>query len=59
MLKPTANYKMTKQTKRSLAQIIDPNERGVQKRLMIQAELASAIRVREKKTRNEPDLGTE
>ena len=50
---------MTKQTKRSLALIIDPHQRGVQRRMMIQADLASQIRVKEKKNRNEPDLGTE
>jgi hypothetical protein len=43
MLKPTKTYKMSKQTKRSLATIVDPIERGIQKRLMIQAELHSAI----------------
>ena len=48
-LKPTKNYKMTKQTKRSLARYIDPHERGVQKRLMIQAELASAVVVKSKR----------
>ena len=58
MLKPTSTYKMTKQTKRSLAQIIDPHERGVQKRMMIRAELASLIRVKERK-KNEPDISTE
>jgi hypothetical protein len=59
MLKPTSSYKMTKQTKRSLALIINPHERGVQRRMMIQAELAGQVRVKEKKNRNEPDLGTE
>lgn len=32
---------MSKQTKRGLALIIDPHERGIQKRIMIQAELAA------------------
>ena len=59
MLKPTSSYKMSKQTKRSLAQIVNPIERGIQKRLMIQAELAGAVRVREKKNKNESDLGSE
>jgi len=40
-LKPTKNYRMSKQTKRSLALIVDPHERGIQKRIMIRAELAS------------------
>lgn len=43
MLKPTANYKMSKSAKRSLAtsRMIDPHFRGEQKRLVIQAELYS------------------
>ena len=43
MLKPGPNYRMSKQTKRSLAtkRMIDPHFRGEQKRLMIQAELYS------------------
>jgi hypothetical protein len=55
-IKPTATYKMSKQTKKSLALILDPQERGVQKRIMIQAELASAIKMKEKKHRNAPDI---
>ena len=58
-IKPTSSYKMSGQTKRMIALIIDPHQRGEQKRLMIQAELASQIKVREKKNRNEPDLGVE
>ena len=54
MLKPTSTYKMSKQTKRSLALIIDPHKRGVQKRMMIQAELAGAIKVKDRK---KPDPG--
>jgi hypothetical protein len=55
MLKPTSTYKMSKQTKRSLALIVDPQERGVQKRIMIQAELIGAIRIKERK---KPEVGT-
>ncbi len=54
MLKPGPNYRMSKQTKRSLAtsRMIDPHVRGEQKRLMIQAELYGALQVkREKKPR--------
>jgi len=58
-IKPGPTYKMRKQTKRSLALIIDPHTRGEQKRMMIQAELAAQIKVKEKKNRNEPDLGIE
>jgi hypothetical protein len=49
-IKPTASYRMSKQTKRSLALIVDPQERGVQKRTMIQAELAAAIAPRSAKS---------
>ena len=55
-IKPGPNYKLSSQTKRSLALILDPHERGHQRRLMVQAELASAVKVKEKKTRNEPDI---
>jgi len=58
MIKPGPNYKMPKSFKRALANIIDPHERGLQKRLMIQADLVGSIRVKEKKNRNEPDLVT-
>ena len=56
MLKPTSNYKMTKQTKRYLALIVDPIERGVQKRIMIQAELVQAQKYNPKREKNTPDL---
>jgi hypothetical protein len=49
MLKPTKTYKMSSTTKRMLASIIDPHERGIQKRLMIQAELHAAIAPRREK----------
>lgn len=50
-IKPGPNYKMSKQTKRSLAtkQMIDPHYRGVQKRLMIQADLHSQIKIKDKR----------
>ena len=54
MIKPTASYRMPKQIKRSLALIIDPQKRGEHKRMMIQADLVSLIRVKERK-KNEPD----
>jgi hypothetical protein len=43
MLKPTANFKLSKQTKRFMATFIDPQQRGQYKRDMIQAELAAMI----------------
>jgi hypothetical protein len=58
MLKPTKNYKMSSTTKRMLANIIDPHERGVQKRLMIQAELYGAVAPkREKKNPRQGLIG--
>ena len=41
MLKPNQNFKLSKQTKRFMATIIDPQARGQFKRDMIQAQLAS------------------
>jgi hypothetical protein len=49
-IKQTASYKMSKQLKRSLCQIVDPQERAKQKRIMIQAELAASQVVRTVKT---------
>jgi hypothetical protein len=33
------NYKMSKQNKISLSQILDPHERGIQRRLIVAADL--------------------
>jgi hypothetical protein len=49
-IKPSATYRMSKQTKRSLATIVDPQQRAAQKRIMIQAELAAAIAPRSTKS---------
>lgn len=56
MLKPTANYRMSKQTKASLAlsKFKDAHARGAWKRSMIQAELAAAIQPKREKVRREP-----
>jgi hypothetical protein len=52
MLKPTANFKLSKQTKRFMATYTDPVARNSFKRDMIQAELAALIQPkREKKPR--------
>jgi hypothetical protein len=53
MLKPTANYKMTKQSKRFLATIVDQQERSHFKGMCIQSELASAIQPKREKTRRD------
>jgi hypothetical protein len=52
-LKPGPNFKMTKQNKRYLSLIVDPHERGAQRRLMIQAQLAGEIRPAREKRRND------
>jgi len=54
MLKANANFKLSKQSKRLMATIVDPQERAAFKRSAIQAELAAAIQPkREKGKRNE------
>lgn len=56
MLKPTANYKMSKPTKTGLAlhKFKNAHDRNAWKRAMIQAELSAAIQPkREKIKRNE------
>ena len=54
MLKPTANYRMTKQSKRYLANIVDPIKRSEFKQMCIQSELAAAIQPKREKVRREP-----
>lgn len=55
MLKPTANYRMSKTTKASLAlsHFKDEHARGAWKRSMIQAELSAAIQPKREKVRRE------
>jgi hypothetical protein len=43
MLKPNKTFKLSKQTKRFMATMINADERNAFKRAMIQAELAAAI----------------
>jgi len=49
---------MRKHLKWTFSGIHDAHQRGVIKRSMIDAQLASEIRPREKKNRNQPDLET-
>ena len=51
MLKPTANYRMSKQTKRTLAlgKFRSEEDRNTWKRAMIQAELYSALAPKKEK----------
>ncbi len=53
MLKPGPNYRMSAQSKRFLATIIDPHKRGEFKRSAIQAELAASIQPRFTKSKKE------
>jgi hypothetical protein len=50
-MKPTANYRMSKTTKTSLAlgKFKDEHQRGAWKRAMIDAELCSAIQPKREK----------
>jgi hypothetical protein len=43
-MKPTAAFRLSKQTKRFMCTIIDPVERHAYKNAMIQAELAAGIK---------------
>ena len=42
-MKAKGNFKLSKTSKRMIATIVDPHQRGALKRAMIQAELAAAI----------------
>jgi hypothetical protein len=55
MIKPSANYKMSKQLKTSLAfgNFKDAHALGQWKRAMIQAELTAAMQPRREKSRKE------
>ena len=52
-MKPTANYRMSKQLKTSLAlsKFQDPHSKGQWKRAMIQAELAAAFQPKREKSK--------
>jgi hypothetical protein len=52
-MKPGPNYKMTKQSKRFLATIVDPHKRASFKAGSIQAELAALVQPRREKNRRE------
>jgi hypothetical protein len=43
-MKPTAAFRLSKQTKRFMCKIIDPVERHAYKNAMIQAELAASVK---------------
>jgi hypothetical protein len=58
MLKPTSTFRMKKHLKWMFHNETDAHRRGELRRQVIQAQLASEIRPKEKKHRNEPDLET-
>jgi hypothetical protein len=47
-MKPTKDFKISKQTKRMMANFVDPVERHAWKNLMIQAEIAAKMAKPEK-----------
>jgi hypothetical protein len=49
MLKPTANYKMSKDGKRYLATLTDAHKRGLIKNTIVQSELYSLIQPKREK----------
>jgi hypothetical protein len=57
-LKPNSTFRMKKSMKWMFQNETDPHRRGELRRMAIQAQLASAIRIKEKKHRNQPDLET-
>lgn len=58
MLKPNSTFRMKKHLKWMFHHEIDPHRRGELRRQVVQAQLASEIRPKEKKSRNTPDLET-
>jgi hypothetical protein len=50
-MKSGPNYRMSAQTKRFAATIVDPHQRGAYKRAMIDAELSSAVQPRVSKSK--------
>ena len=57
MLKPNKTFKLSKQTKRFMATMINADERNAFKRAMIQAELAAAIVPKREKPRRDAPQG--
>ena len=60
-MKPGSNYKMSSQTKRSLAlgKYRNEEDRNAWKRAMIGAELAALVQPKREKTRREAPQGTQ
>jgi hypothetical protein len=58
MLKPNKTFNLSKQTKRFMCTILDPQERGAFKRMMIQAQLASQVVIKSNKSDRNAPRGT-
>lgn len=58
MLRPTAAFRMKQHLKWMFQNELDAHRRGEMRRMVVQAQLASEVRVKEKKSRNQPDLET-
>ena len=56
MAKPTAAFRMKSYLKYLFQNETNPQRRGELRRLAVQAQLASEVRVRDRKSRNQPDL---
>jgi hypothetical protein len=52
-MKTTASFRLSAQTKRFMATILDPHKRGAYKRAMIDAELSGAQGARREKGRRD------
>jgi len=53
-MKPNKTFNLSKQTKRFMCTILDPQERAAYKRAMIQAQLASEVVVKHKERSDRP-----
>lgn len=55
-MKPNSSYRMSKENKNLISQIMDPHERGEIKRIFIEADLIAAIKPkRDKKAEDQAD----
>lgn len=54
-MKPTSNYKMSKQAKRYLATILDPHKRGQIKKGIIDSELTKEFQPRRSRVAESPN----
>ena len=57
MLKPTGNYKMSKQNKWLVARELNSHVRGALKRSIIDADLSAQVKVKDKKEKDSSSEG--